>query len=222
MSDQNPDQDWLARALQNMNQPPSPPAIRDENTTDHNPFRRSTRGTYGLRQTHGQERRTNTPPWAGGSERPFSLSSTYSGTNPWGVPSSTYTLPLNYPTNPQHETQYPRTRRQIPAPFPGRIQGHYDQRSVIASPSPRRPDNAAQLGRLAYQSRSPRYTGDGHRRILTPTPTPMSPDPLNPQGEPNPLDLPEESPFNPRGQDYEWNQLEQVDRDILGPYATEA
>ncbi|PBK98122.1 hypothetical protein ARMGADRAFT_1074993 [Armillaria gallica] len=28
--------------------------------------------------------------------------------------------------------------------------------------------------------------------------------------------------FNPRGLDYEWNQLEQVDRDILGPYATEA
>ncbi|PBL04535.1 hypothetical protein ARMGADRAFT_1070980 [Armillaria gallica] len=47
----------------------------------------------------------------------------------------------------------------------------------------------------------------------------------DPESEPDPLadpTLSEESPFNPRGRDYEWNQLAQVDRDILGPYAVEA
>ncbi|PBK88167.1 hypothetical protein ARMGADRAFT_1034140 [Armillaria gallica] len=47
----------------------------------------------------------------------------------------------------------------------------------------------------------------------------------DPQSEPDPLtdlELPEESPFNPRERDYEWNQLEQIDRDILRPYAIEA
>ncbi|PBK98296.1 hypothetical protein ARMGADRAFT_1075153 [Armillaria gallica] len=40
MSETNPDQDWAVQALQNQNQPPSPPAMHAGNTTGHNPFRR--------------------------------------------------------------------------------------------------------------------------------------------------------------------------------------
>ncbi|PBK85105.1 hypothetical protein ARMGADRAFT_1036601 [Armillaria gallica] len=72
----------------------------------------------------------------------------------------------------------------------------------------------------------PSYERTDPRALPWACPRPLQPrERNNPPGEPNPLTDPtlsEESPFNARGGDYEWNQLKQVDRDILGPYAVEA
>ncbi|PBK88309.1 hypothetical protein ARMGADRAFT_1084637 [Armillaria gallica] len=138
MSDPNPDQDWLARALQNMNQHPLLPSTCDESTTDRNPFRRSNRGMYGLRQTHGTDGRTlsqtrtpTTQPSSTGWIQ-TSLHSSGSGTYP---PRLSAPPPSNYLTYPQNKTLYPPMNALIPVPFPGCIQDHYDQRSAIASSS---------------------------------------------------------------------------------------
>ncbi|PBK82460.1 hypothetical protein ARMGADRAFT_1090343 [Armillaria gallica] len=159
MSEPNPDQDWATQALQNQNRPPTPPETHVGPTTGHNPFRRSTRGTYGLRTS---------PTLGGGSER-YSPNYYNSRTPPsFGIS----TPCSNYQTPPWSSTLLPPTRSGIRVSFPGRVQ---DQGNAIASPSPRRPDRAM----------VPSYfpSAPGRRRIPTPTPTPLSPEPLSDDDE---------------------------------------
>ncbi|PBK98360.1 hypothetical protein ARMGADRAFT_1026386 [Armillaria gallica] len=185
-----------------MNQHPPLPETCDENTTDRNPFRRSTRGTYGLRQTHGTGRmlgQNQTPtshPSSTGWTRTFPHSSD-SGTY---LPRLSKPQPLNYPTPLWSEIPYPPMREGTRGRFPGRVQDHYGQRSAIASPSPRRHDTADLLGRLASQSQRLNDSEGGHRRIPTPTPTPMSLDPLSDEDD---FQTPRVSPVPSPTKDYQ-------------------
>ncbi|PBK79664.1 hypothetical protein ARMGADRAFT_1040617 [Armillaria gallica] len=215
MSDQNPDQDWLARALQNMNQPPLLPATRDESTTDRNPFCRSTRGTYGLRQTHGQAGRTlaqtQTPtilPSLAGLGRRSNRSSTYIR-DP--VPSYETTDPRALPRARPRPLR-PEERNSIPFPTMTR------QRRPVGATS-------ATVAQPRESDRWPLEDSDTNTDTDEPGPSQRRRRLPNPASKPDSLadpELLEESPFNLRGCDYEWNQLEQIDRDILGPYAVEA
>ncbi|PBK88655.1 hypothetical protein ARMGADRAFT_1033980 [Armillaria gallica] len=180
MSEMNPDQDWAAQALQNQNRPPSPPAMRAGNTTGCNPFCRSTRGTYRLNQTHGAVGRMLNPMQTPttqlsqyGSGRPSPPYSRYTGTNPWNTASTTDTPISNYQTPLWSETQYPPMRSPTLGNFPGHVQDHYDQRSAIASPFPRRPGGASTSWTDQFLA-----MGTGQMRTATLIP-PMSPDPLS-------------------------------------------
>ncbi|PBK79887.1 hypothetical protein ARMGADRAFT_1092666 [Armillaria gallica] len=184
MSDMNPDQGWANHTQQNQNQPPSPPAMRAENTTDRNPFRWSTRGTYGLRNS------SRSPEGSRRSYNPFGI---YEGINSWNPLFSTTSIPtLNYPTPPWNKTPYPHMRQGTHGNFPECVTDRYDQRSAIASPSPQRPGTASASWMDPFLD-----SGTGQTRIPTPIP-PTSPDPLSDEEDfQTPRLSPTQSPTRP-------------------------